>query len=93
MGLLCSRSDIEVGSSIAPLNSRTIVLLASRSSRKTLPTTRITSGSRSGGITINATTNTSNISTILKGSSPTNYSTMIVNPSWGVNDAQNHDGG
>ncbi len=66
MGLLCGRSDKYVGSSIAPLNSRTIVLLASRSSRRILPAVRITSGRWSGGMTISATTNNSNISTMLK---------------------------
>jgi len=66
MGLLCGRSGIYGGSSIAPLSSRTIVLLASRNSRRTLPAVRITSGRRSGGITIRATINNSNISTMLK---------------------------
>lgn len=66
MGLLCGRSDMYRASSTAPLSSRTIVLLASRSSRRTLPAARITSGNRSGGITMSATTNNSNISTMLK---------------------------
>src|SRR5215472_15297201 len=66
MGLLCGRSDRYGGSSITPLSSRTIVLLASRSSRRILPAVRITSGRRSGGITIRATINNSNISAMLK---------------------------
>ncbi len=46
------------GSSTASVSSRTTVLLANRSSRRILPTVRITSGSFSGGMMINATTRT-----------------------------------
>jgi hypothetical protein len=52
--------------SSAPPISRMTILLARRSSRRTLPVARITSGRLSGGITISATTNITMISTMPK---------------------------